>query len=242
MTNNVLPTVKFFKARYRASIDVGPLGSVTGPFCTPLGTQSTVTKLNSIYDPNNNTSGTFNEVASYHNFYQKFYHNYYVYKTVISYTIRPDLSMVMPGIPPDPDVPLSFDKIPFKWGVYVDDDGSGTGLTSRTWQQMAGNPTGKWKTFAYGGKGADGSGKSKITLTWRASDTKKSNDKSAHSAEFGTNPLELYYAVPWIAAPNDSWSVQYFGYHVEIMATYYVVASDMKDWSNIADEEGMAQT
>lgn len=222
MTSHILPLRKFFKARYRACNTVEFTATTPGPLCAACGSANTI-RMNSIYDPSSATTGTFNEVASYHNFFGVYYQQYKVVGTTISYTLRPH-----------PESAGDWENIPIKWGVFFDFDGSPTGLTSKTWQEMAACPDGKWTSFTWHGQG-DYKQKSKITMHFDPKVHFTAVDPMNQRAQFGANPSTLLYTVPWIAAPNTDYDLNQYKFHVEIRVTYKVVAFDMKDWGQILD-------
>lgn len=193
----------------------------TGPLTCSMGNGY---KVNSIYDPNVDVTGTFNASSTkYHRLYEQ-YEKYEVIACKGVFTLR-QYAMA--------NLDEGDTHNPIKWGVSLDNNNTLTGLAS-AWTQLVQRPSTKTRTFMPTNQiGMKGVNVQTIKMYW----TKKGgiyDDKSTTGASFASDPTDVEYWRPWWAMLQDQ-----AGYASNPYCNLEVYMRFTVRFSNPKDMEGM---
>lgn len=177
-----------------------------------------VMRMDSPYDPNYGSTGTFNLSSAGYKLYASLYNQYIVLGAKAVYTLRQTSTTV---------------NTPIRWGVKLDEDALINGfITNGTWVGIASDPNTRSKNFQFK---ADGSAVSTVVIKYsprrfHGINNPKDN-KHSIGAAVGNNPTDTTFAVPWYQSINCSTALSATTYSLSIKLTQLVNFSDLKDIS-----------
>lgn len=188
-TSNIIPPRKVVTMEYRGCFDASKIGS-TGPAAVAMN--GLKFKCNSIYDPYNGISGSFNVSTSLYKQYKEWYTYYRVIRSYAVFTLRQAVT-VREEIG---EAPVTANSNPaVKWGVLLDDDGSTT--FGSAWPVYVQRPETKCKVFYAN------SHKSQSTIKMSWVNKFQPSGAQVSSTQFGTDPTNVDYWLPWWALAAD---------------------------------------
>lgn len=141
-------------------------------------------RLNSIYDPYLKLGG---QTTAWYTFLSSLYHKYEVLSSKYTLTIRQRQVLEVPS--------TAVDHPTYKVGVKVDDDGSLPSLPNWTAFQADPNTTMKSLHFNTNGDG-------QVSITKYFNRKKWFNNSEDNEADFGANPTDGVYALPFYQMEN----------------------------------------
>lgn len=201
---------------------------------------SSIIFLNSPYDPDYSSTGTFNLSSAGYKLWSKLFSNYVVLGAKVIYTLRLKKPFVYTSSTTTATQVNSGNRA-FKWGVKIDDDASISGYTN--WQEIWSDPWNKSRTL--GPQPVFGSRSSTIVQKFsprKFFGIKDVRDDDIAGAGVGSNPTRPAYSIPWIQpldqVDSDGNAVDF---QLEITLYQTVLFRRPKDYSNLNSADALIE-
>lgn len=227
------PAVKYVTMKYMAQFSF-TMQSYTNVLSSP----APGIRMNSPYDPDSASTGTFNMVSAGYRLHSVLYKRYTVVGSKAVFTLRPvnniQLSSGTVGY-----------VLPLKWGVKLDNDNSLVGYGVLNWPAICSDPNTYSKTYHPMLPGI-GNGEMRSRIVVKYSPRKffgRGANEDELGANFGSNPTKQCYAVPWVQVLNCTDTVsQPNTMSLEVVVYYKVKCSEMNDVVDLSAADALIES
>lgn len=192
---------------------------------------SYVYRANSVYDPKYSASGTFNQTASYYNWFSKLYGRYMVVKSEIVATMRQQspVQQTLSG--------KTANYKPLRWGIMLNDDTNVDNYSTMNWTNMIQQPN-SVHGIACGNNNHDAV--STLKCTFDARRDLANYSRTTAGGNVGGNPsgekyFQIWYQVQdMVIIVGDSHVVPEWG--LDVYIKYKVIWSNAQDITGFKNE------